>query len=168
MESFALKLFILLVSFITYSKADDEGCSYINSADDFDVSLIVGDWFTIMRWENGIDSATTCTKSVITKDLDITKTNYLPGGKKDIVSGSFNTTATCKSTVFFHWPPNIPSKVLVIYNDYVNVSIVQACFENTDYFWVYTREKYPCKDVLKKIAEVIEENKLDRHEIIRQ
>lgn len=168
MESFTLKLFILFVTFITNSKVNGQDCSYINSAPDFDLSRISGDWYTIMRWENGIDKNTICTKSVIKKNLDITKTNYFPKGKKENISGYFNTTASCKSTVILHWPPKIPCKVIVIYIDYDNVAIVQACYENTDYFWVYTREQYPCKDVLKKVDEVIKENQLDRHEIIRQ
>lgn len=128
MELFAIKLLIIFLTFIKSSKCD---CSYINSAADFELSLIVGEWFTIMRWENGIDNATTCTKSVITKDLDVIKTNYLPEGKQETVAGSFNTSASCKSTVILTWPPNIPSKVVVIYIDYENVGIVQACFQDT-------------------------------------
>lgn len=131
-------LVILLVTFIAYSKCD-EGCSYINSANEFDLSLITGEWFTIMRWRNGPDTPTTCTKTVITKDFKITKIDYLPDGKEDIVSGSFNTSASCQSTLFINWPPNIPPKVVVVYSDYENIGIIQACFENTGKisYWDY-------------------------------
>lgn len=132
MKSFAKTLVFLILTFTAYSKCDD-GCSYINSADEFDLSLITGEWFTIMRWKNGPDAAHTCTKTVVAKDFKVTKIDYLPEGKEERVSGSFNTSALCKSNLIINWPPNtnIPSKVVVIYSDYENVGIIQACFKNT-------------------------------------
>lgn len=130
MKSPIIKLVILFVTCIEFSNCN-EGCSYINNADDFDLKKITGEWYTIMRWENGIDKDTTCTKSTITEDLKITKINYLPKGQIETVSGSFDTDASCKSNVVMHWPPSIPAKVVVIYIDYDNVGIVQACFKNT-------------------------------------
>lgn len=87
MKSFTKILIILIVTFASYSKCD-EGCSYIDSADEFDISLITGDWFTIMRWKNGPDTPTTCTKTVVGQDLKVTKIAYLPDGKEVIESGS--------------------------------------------------------------------------------
>lgn len=132
MKNLKITIFISLLFYIKFSKCDT-GCSYIDTGSAVNLSLTSGDWYVIRRWENGPESTTTCIK-IINSDLKLERTANYKNGTKTTVSGSVDAgkSSKCHGKVIFKWSAEeVPNKVYVIYMDYDNFAIVQACFNDT-------------------------------------
>lgn len=125
-------IFILLITYATFSRCDS-GCSYIDIGNAKDVKITAGDWYAIMRWENGIESSTTCSKITVADDLTLTRSDFFKDGKKIDSSGSIDSgkNVSCSGKVTLTVPKEYANKIYIIYFDTENVAISQACFNNT-------------------------------------
>lgn len=139
MKTLYTAIFIVSTILITGTKSQNN-CSFIDTVDTFDITKLPGEWFTIMRWENGVEDGTKCIRTVIPDDL--TKTRYLTfsDGEVETFKGAFDVKKSCQSTIFINWPESagFPPKEYIIYvDDDYSIVIAQGCYENTGKYFKF-------------------------------
>lgn len=86
-----------------------------------------------MRWENGYENMTTCSKVILTDEFKLFKVDYYENGTIVNIPGSmdYEKSKNCNGKIIVNWPTAFPPRVYVyVYIDYENLEIMQACFEN--------------------------------------
>lgn len=109
------------------------GCSFFEPIDFLDSSKGPRVWYAVRRYENGLESKTTCQILDITKLETPSKKLYLGNGTSLEITGDTPIDPNCSNgkVIVKNITPGYAPVLMVTYINYeLNIMVVRACYNN--------------------------------------
>lgn len=174
MSKITIIISLIVTTLIGLSLCNQEKCDVtkFKPIRNFDVSMLVGNRYTLYRYRNGDERKTKCQTCQFTKTDDgyicVVVTDYWKNGT---VTYSETSTVVTDPTsdkgkvVLISLDPIVV--LYVVYTDYKNFIFFSACVDGEEYLYIDCLQQYPTEKVLDAINKGIRKLNLDKSKITK-